>query len=69
MCFWCIGWKVLGFIIHEKGIEIDPKRIEAMKKVEAVGVYRQACSGIPLAVRFVEGSTAPELDGARNTKI
>ena len=27
--------KFLGFIIHEKGIEIDPKKIEAMKKVEA----------------------------------
>ena len=27
--------KLLGFIIHEKGIEIDPKRIEAMTKVEA----------------------------------
>src|SRR6185295_7327146 len=27
--------KFLVFIIHEKGIEIDPKRIEAMKKVEA----------------------------------
>ena len=27
--------KLLGFIIHEKGIEIDPKRIEAMRKVEA----------------------------------
>ena len=27
--------KFLGFIIHEKGIEIDPKRIEAMKKLEA----------------------------------
>ena len=27
--------KFLGFIIHEKGIEIDPKIIEAMKKVEA----------------------------------
>ena len=26
--------KFLGFIIHEKGIEIDPKRIEAMRKVE-----------------------------------
>ena len=25
----------LGFIIHEKGIEIDSKRIEAMKKVES----------------------------------
>ena len=27
--------KFLSFIIHEKGIEIDPKRIEAMKRVEA----------------------------------
>ena len=27
--------KFLGFIIHEKGTEIDPKRIETMKKVEA----------------------------------
>ena len=27
--------KFLGFIIHEKGIEIDPKRIDAMKRVEA----------------------------------
>ena len=27
--------KFLGFIIHEKSIEIDPKRIEAMRKVEA----------------------------------
>ena len=26
--------KFLGFIIHEKGIEIDLKRIEAIKKVE-----------------------------------
>ena len=26
--------KILGFIIHEKCIEIDPKRIEAMRKVE-----------------------------------
>ena len=25
----------LDFIIHEKGIEIDPKRVEAMKRVEA----------------------------------
>ena len=25
--------KFLGFIIHEKGIEIDSKQIEAMKKV------------------------------------
>ena len=27
--------KVTGFIIHEKSIEIDPKRIEALRKVEA----------------------------------
>ena len=27
--------KFFGFIIHEKGIEINPKRIEAMKQVEA----------------------------------
>ena len=27
--------KFLGFIIHERGIEIDPKRVEAMKHVEA----------------------------------
>ena len=27
--------KFLSFLIHEMGIEIDPKRIEAMKKVEA----------------------------------
>ena len=35
MCFGVSAGKFLGFIIHEKGIEIDPKRIEAMKKVEA----------------------------------
>src|SRR6185312_2174953 len=33
--FGILAGKFLGFIIHEKGIEIDPKRIEAMKKVEA----------------------------------
>ena len=27
--------KFLGFIILNKGIEIDPKRVEAMKHVEA----------------------------------
>jgi hypothetical protein len=27
--------KFLGFIIHEHGIEIDPKRVESMKKVKA----------------------------------
>ena len=28
--------KFLVFIIHEKGIEIDPKRVEIMKHVEAL---------------------------------
>jgi hypothetical protein len=27
--------KFLGFIIHDKGIEIDPKRIEKIKGVQA----------------------------------
>ena len=27
--------KFLGFIIHEEGIEVDPKRIEARRNVEA----------------------------------
>ena len=27
--------KFLGFIIHQDGIEIDPKNIEAIQKVEA----------------------------------
>ena len=27
--------KFLGFIVHEKGIEIDPKKIEAIRKVQA----------------------------------
>jgi hypothetical protein len=27
--------KFLGFIVHEKSIEIDPKRIKAMKNVQA----------------------------------
>jgi hypothetical protein len=25
----------LGFIVHEKGVEIDPKKIESIKKVQA----------------------------------
>ena len=33
--FGVLAGKFLGFIIHEKDIEIDPKRIEAMKKVGA----------------------------------
>jgi hypothetical protein len=27
--------KFLGFIIHENGIEIDPKKIKAIQKVQA----------------------------------
>jgi hypothetical protein len=27
--------KLLGFIIHEHGIEIDPKKVESIKKVKA----------------------------------
>jgi hypothetical protein len=27
--------KFLGFIVHEKGVEIDPKKIESIKKVQA----------------------------------
>ena len=33
--FGVLAGKFLGFIIQKKGIEIDPKRIEAMKQVEA----------------------------------
>jgi UDP-glucose 6-dehydrogenase len=27
--------KFLDFIVHEKGVEIDPKKIESIKKVQA----------------------------------
>jgi hypothetical protein len=33
--------KFLGFIIHEHGIEIDPKRVESMKKVKASTCKRE----------------------------
>ena len=35
MFFGVSAGKFLGFIIHKKGIEVDPKIIEAMRKVEA----------------------------------
>jgi len=35
VCFWSIGWEVLVLIIHDKGIEIDPKMIEKIKGVQA----------------------------------
>jgi hypothetical protein len=33
MCFWSVGCKFLGFIIHEHGIEIDPDRIKSIRNV------------------------------------
>jgi hypothetical protein len=33
MCIQCVG-KFLGFIIHEHGIEISPKKIESIQKVQ-----------------------------------
>jgi hypothetical protein len=33
--FGVLARKFLGFIIHDKGIEVDPKRIEKIKKVQA----------------------------------
>jgi hypothetical protein len=33
--FGVLAGKFLGFIIHDKGIEIDPKKIEIIKKVQA----------------------------------
>jgi hypothetical protein len=33
--FGVLAGKFLGFIIHDKGIEVDPKRIENIKKVKA----------------------------------
>jgi hypothetical protein len=35
VCFWCIAGKFWGFIVHEKGIEIDPKKIEVIRNVKA----------------------------------
>ena len=33
--FGVLAGKFLGFIIYEKGMEIDPKRVDAMKRVDA----------------------------------
>jgi hypothetical protein len=33
VCFWCVSWEVIGLNIHDKGIEIDPKRIDNIKKL------------------------------------
>jgi hypothetical protein len=40
--FGLLARKFLGFIIHDKGIEVDPKRIEKMKKVKHLHA-RRAC--------------------------
>jgi hypothetical protein len=36
--------KFLGFIMHEKGVEIDPKKIEPVKKVQAP-LVKKSCRG------------------------
>jgi hypothetical protein len=33
--FGVLAGKFLGFIVHEKGVEVDPKNIESIKKVQA----------------------------------
>jgi hypothetical protein len=33
--FGVLAGKFLGFIVHEKGVEIDPKKIESIRKVQA----------------------------------
>jgi hypothetical protein len=38
--------KFLGFIIYEKGMEIDPKKIEAIRKVQAPTCKRDVQSFI-----------------------
>jgi hypothetical protein len=40
-CAFVSAAKFLGFIIHEYGIEIDPKRVEAMKKLKAATCKRE----------------------------
>jgi hypothetical protein len=33
VCFRVSAGKFLGFIVHEQGIEIDPKKVESIEKV------------------------------------
>jgi hypothetical protein len=33
--FGVLAGKFLGFIVHEKGVDIDPKKIESINKVQA----------------------------------
>jgi hypothetical protein len=29
-----VGWPILGFFVHENGIEVDPKKIETINKIK-----------------------------------
>jgi hypothetical protein len=44
--------KFLGFIIHEHGIEIDPKRVESMKKLKAP-TYKKELQSFPGKVNYL----------------
>jgi hypothetical protein len=41
VCFGVSASKVLVFIIHEHGIEIDPKKVESIKEVRAPTCKRE----------------------------
>jgi hypothetical protein len=34
VCFWCVGCQFLGFLVHERGIEITQRSINAIKKIK-----------------------------------
>jgi hypothetical protein len=34
VCFSVLAGRFLGFIVHENGIEVDPKKIEAIRRIE-----------------------------------
>jgi hypothetical protein len=34
-CAFCVSTgRFLGFVLHEKGIEVDPKQIEAIRRIQ-----------------------------------
>jgi hypothetical protein len=39
-----LAGRFLGFVVHEKGIEIDPKQIEAIKKIQEPTCKREVQS-------------------------
>jgi hypothetical protein len=44
-CAFCVSaGRFLGFVVHEKGIEIDPKQIEAIKKIQEPTCKREVQS-------------------------